>query len=194
MLCVLAVAALAAPAAAWAQGDNAPIFRRFSSPMARSETRMRMLEVPVLLRPQGDPQAKVMQDQGIGYTIAAFPFNRVFSSVGIHFARLRWAPSDPRFASVEVKTLGVHQDVNFWLWHRFVFSFGLGLGIMDSLAMDTSGGFEHNLLPYIPVRFGLDVDLGDTVFLGARLAFTPFFASGFEAGHGRVLVSLGWVY
>lgn len=187
---------MVAPGAVWAQSDsgNAPIFRRFTSPPSRSETRMRMLEVPVRVRPQGDPQADVGQDQGIGYTVAALPFNSVFSSVGVDFARLRWAPTDPRAASVEVKTLDGHQDVNFWLWRRFVFSFGLGLGVMDSLVIEPNGGFEHHLLPYIPVRFGLDVALYDKIFVGARLAITPFFSSGFEAGHARLLVSLGWAY
>ncbi|HKI97368.1 MAG TPA: hypothetical protein VKB51_02725 [bacterium] len=192
---MVALMAAVAPAQVWAQAEgNAPIFRRFSTPPSRTETRLLMFEVPVALRPQTDPQAEVTQNQGIGFRIAALPFNRVFGTVGMDFARVRWTPSDPGVSSTEVRTLDANQEVNFWVGHHVIVGFGIGLGILDSLVQKTNGRFEHNLVPYIPVRLGVDLSLWDKVFVGLRAVATPFFATGVEAGHSRLLLEVGWAY
>jgi hypothetical protein len=199
VLSLLVLLSVAVPVLVRAQSDSGetPIFRRFTSPPERSETRLRLFEVPLRLRPQTDPQAKVTQDQGFGYTVAALPFNRVFASVGVNFARVRWTPTEPGFSSSEVRTLDVHQDLDFWLWRRLVLSLGLGLGIMDGLVVKADGGFQHNLIPYIPVRIGLDVVLWQEVFVGLRVVAVPFFGQDnqdYEIGHSQLLLSAGWAY
>jgi hypothetical protein len=183
------------PAPPWAQFQNdEPIFRRFTTPPTRSERRLRIFEVPVALRPQTDPRAEVQEDLGIGYTMATQPFNRLFVSAGFDFARLTWQPSDPAILRAQVRQLDVHQNLNAWLWRRLIVGVGFGLGVLDGLVLNADGTFEHNLVPYVPVRVGVGILLGDKVYVGLRAVATPFFGEGHEIGHSRLLLGLGWVY
>lgn len=193
LLCVLALGLALAPPQLLAQtGGDQPIFRRFSSPPRRSVTRLRMLEVPVALRPQTDPDAKVHENVGLGYLVGFQPFNRVFTTGAVTFGRMSWTPSDPAVASAKATQLDASQGINFWLGSVFSLGFELGLGVLDSLVVNTDGTFEHNLVPYIPVRLGLMAALGDRVFLGLRLATTPFFGEGHVTGQSRLLFGIGW--
>ena len=199
LLCVLAVVA-ALPAPGWAaepttqlQSDQ-PIFRRFSTPPRRSEARLRIFEIPVAVRPQTDAQADVFENLGIGYTVASLPFNRVFASVGFDFARMSWTPTNPEILSAKVREFEVHQNLNFWLWRTVIVSFGLGLGVMDGLVVKQDGKFEHNLVPYIPVRLGLGYMIADKVYVGLRAVAVPFFGDGHEVGQSRLLLGFGWAY
>ncbi len=195
LLCILALGLTVAPSWAPAQlQSDEPIFRRFSNPPARSEARMRMFEFPLLLQPQADPGAQVHENKGIGFLVAGQPFNHVFVSLGFNFARLSWKPGDPAVNRVEVKQVDVFQSLNFWLWRRFVVDIGLGLGVLDDLVTNADGTFEHNVVPYIPLRLGVSVVLGNRVFVALRGVGTPFFGQGHEVGHARLLLGLGWSY
>jgi hypothetical protein len=195
LLCLLALGVVAVPPGASAQlKSDEPIFRRFNAPPSRSESRMRMFEFPLALRPQTDPDAEVHENKGIGYLVAVQPFNRVFASVGFNFARLSWKPTDPTINRVEVKQLDVFQSVNFTIGRRFVIDFGLGIGVLDGLVTKGDGTFEHNLVPYIPLRLGLSLILWNKVFVALRGVGTPFFGEGHEVGHSRLLLGLGWSY
>ena len=195
MLCLLTLGLAVAPSWAAAQlKSDEPIFRRFNSPPARTESRMRMFEFPLVLRPQTDPGAQVHENKGIGFLVAGQPFNRVSVSLGFNFARLSWKPSDPAIERAEVKQLDVFQSLNFWLGRRFVIDVGLGLGVLDGLVTNVDGRFEHNLVPYVPLRLGLSLVLGNRVFVALRGVGTPFFGQGHELGHARLLLGLGWSY
>lgn len=174
--------------------DDASIFRRFSTPPQRSDRRLRFIEVPLALRPQTDPGAEASENIGFGYTVGFQPFNRAFSSVGFHFARMEWRPSDPAIASVDVKQIDLSQSLNFWVGRTVFFSVGLGLGLLDSLVVNQDGTFEHNVVPYLPLRTGATVVLGNSVFVGLTVASTPFFGTGPVAGQSRLSLGLGWTY
>ena len=175
------------------QGQE-PIFRRFTTPPRRSETRLRIFEAPVVLWPQADPHPVVSRKAGIGYTVGAQPFNRAFLTAGFDFAALRWRPSNPDVASAEVHELDVHQNLNFWLGRVAIVSLGVGIGVLDGLVQNTDGSFEHNLVPYIPFRLGVGFILWDKVYVGLRGVAVPFFGKGHEIGQSRLLLGLGWVY
>jgi len=170
------------------------IFRRFFTPPRRTESHLRIFEVPFHVRPQTDPQADVRENLGFGFSVASQPFKRTFGSLGFDVGRMRWRPSDPSVTSAEVKQFDANQSVNIWVARTFVISFGLGLGIIDGLVTRNDGTFEHTIVPYIPVRLGVSVSLWDKVFLGLRMATTPFFGEGHQVGQTRLLLGLGWVY
>lgn len=199
LLCVLVLAA-ALPVPGWAmepaaqmQSDES-IFRRFTTPPRRSEARLRIFEIPAAVRPQTDSQAEVHENLGIGYTVAVLPFNRAFASVGFDFTRIAWTPTNPEVISATVRQLAVHQNLNFWLGRTFIVGVGLGLGVMDGLVVKRDGTFEHNLVPYIPVRLGLGLMIRDRVYVGLRAVAVPFFGEGHEVGQSRLLVGFGWAY
>jgi hypothetical protein len=65
---------------------------------------------------------------------------------------------------------------------------------MDGLVVKRDGTFEHNLVPYIPVRLGLGLMIRDRVYVGLRAVAVPFFGEGHEVGQSRLLVGFGWAY
>lgn len=174
--------------------NDEPIFKRFSTAPKRQETRLRIFELPVGLRPQTDPQAERIDNLGLGYEVGIRPFDRVFVSLGFNWGRMAWAPTGPIAERAEVKQIDVSQSLNFWVGRLMVISVGFGVGLMDGLVVNRDGSFEHSVVPYIPARFGVGALLGDTVWVGLRLASTPFFAQGHAVGQSRLLLGLGWVY
>lgn len=179
----------------WAQGTgDEPIFRRFSTPPRRSDSRLRLFEVPVALRPQTDADAEIEENVGLGYEIGFQPFNRAFASAGISIGRQEWRPTHPGVALVETKQMDLYQALNFWLGRTFIASVGLGLGVLDSLVLRENGTFEHNVVPTLPFRLGLGVVLGDKFFVTLRGVATPFLTEGYVAGHSRLLLGFGWSY
>lgn len=184
-----------APEGATAQlSEDAPIFRRFSTPPRRSDQRLRLIQVPVALRPQTDSDAEVDENLGLGYEVGFQPFNRVFPSVAVTFGRMEWRPTHEAVDTVDVKTLDVTQSLNFWVQRTFTIGVGLGLGILDSIVVNRDGTFEHNIVPYIPFRLGVTLSLWDTVFLSLHGQAVPFFAEGYVVGQSRLLFGVGWTY
>ncbi len=193
LLLGLVLAAL--PLLALAQGaQDDSIFQRFAGRQEQRVTRMAMLEVPVALRPQTFPDAEIEENLGLGYTLSFQPENRVFTSLGIHLARMEWRPRDPNIDFIDVKQLDVTQSLNFWVERAFTISIGLGIGILDGLAVFADGRFDHEVVPYIPVRIGVAVPLSRRLYAGLRLAVTPFFADAPVRGSTRLLFGLGLAY
>ena len=155
---------------------------------------VRIFELPVGLRPQTDAQAERIDNLGLGYEVGFRPFDRVFMSLGVNWGRMAWAPTDPVAERSEVKQVDVSQSLNFWVARLMVISVGFGVGLMDGITVDRDGHFEHSVVPYIPMRLGVGAMLGDTVWVGLRIAATPFFVQGHSLGQSRLLLGLGWVY
>lgn len=178
------------PLAAREHGEN-PIFRRFTPERKTVTNRMAMFEFPVLLRPQTYSGAEVRENLGVGYVLALFPKNQVFTAVGINWARMEWRPSNPEVEVINIKQLDISQSLNFWLWRKFVIGLGAGFGIMDSLTLLSGGGVEHQIVPYVPLQVGLVIPLGGRLHFGLRLVHTPFMGSGAASGTTRLLFGLG---
>jgi hypothetical protein len=189
----VALLILAAHAGAQERRDDS-IFQRFSREQTYARTRMALFELPVVLRPQTSPDAEIVEHVGLNYLHGFFPQNRVFLSLGFNLARMEWKPLAPEIASEEVKQFDVTQNINFWVRRLLIISFGYGLGLMDGLVLYADGGFEHNLVPYIPVQLGVTVPLGERLFLGLHVMHAPFFGHGPVVGSTRLTAGFGFSY
>ena len=173
------------------EGEDIPIFQRFSNTRQSSPTRLTVFELPVALRPQNYSDAEIEENLGLGYFVAVAPQRQVFSSFGFSWGRMEIRPTNPEVDLIDIKQVDVTQNLNFWLWRTFTVSLGAGLGIMDSLVMLSGGGFEHEVVPYIPLRIGLAIPIGRTVTIALTAVLTPFLGSGAGSGSTRLMLGVG---
>lgn len=190
-LILLILIGSAPPHLAAQESGGKPIFRRFSRTREPVTSRMGLIEFPVLLRPQTYADAEVRENLGLGYVLAKSPKNQVFTAFGINWARMEFLPSNPEVVVIDIKQIDLSQSLNFWLWRTFVISLGAGIGIMDTFVILSEGTAEHQIVPYVPLQFGLIIPLRSRLSIGLRLVHTPFMGSGAASGNTRLLFGLG---
>lgn len=190
----LLLALLCVPLPAAAQGQDDSIFNRFAEGVETPARRQRMLEVPVALRLQTFREVDVERNAGLGYVWGIRPTDRIYVSYSLSIAQQRWSPKEGDIDRAESTQLEAVQHLNFWMGRAAVFSFGLGLGLMDGLVVFDDNDFITRYEPYIPVQLGLVVPVGDTVVTSLRASVSPFWGRGPVLSHGRLLFGLGYNY
>jgi hypothetical protein len=193
LLLLLPLASL--PPQAQAQTPReAPIFNRFAAALERPASRQALVEVPIAIQVQGDPDARIRENVGVSYVVSHQPRNRVYVSTGFTYGRQEWEPSNPTLADVKVYQLDITQILNFRIRNAAVISVGLGLGIMDGIVLFGDGRFKHRLEPYIPFQLGLGLPVGERFLVTLKLAESPFWGEGTVISHTRALIGLGYDY
>lgn len=174
------------------QGSDG-IFQRFSSGREVAKSWQAMLEFPVTARPQLDPGARIVANEGIDYVIAYRPESRIYFSRSFDYARLEWAPRN-EVKTAQVITLDVTEILNFSIARTFVMSFGLGLGVMHGVTVERGGGFQARFEPFLPVQFGLALPIGRSFMVGAKVVQSSFFGPGPVISVTRGLIGIGYNY
>lgn len=192
VLCLLPLQALAQ---AQEMGEEETIFRRFQLTRKVRKTEQKLFEIPVALHPQSDSDARIKKNFGFNYISSGRPDNRWYVSSSIGISKMEWEPSDPNINLVKLRTFDWSFLVNRLFSGWLVYSFGLGLGIMDGLIVYAEPGqFSERLEPFIPIHLGLGARLGDTVQVGLKLSHFPFFRQKPAIATTRLLFGIGFSY
>jgi len=171
------------------------IFRRFLQEREVPPSRQAMVEFPVAAAPQAERDAEILVNTGLTYVVSAHPKDRVYLSQSWGFARTAWRETGGSVGKVQVITLDISQVLNVSLWRKAVFSFGLGVGLMDGeIHYRDSRGLDTRLEPYIPVQVGLGLPVGRSFYGGLKVVQSSFFGPGPVVSLTRVLLGLGVNY
>ena len=186
--------ALLVPVAAYGQGPEDSMFQRFA--LARNPPRnfQFLLEYPVLLRPNNNPDADMVENTGLSYVVSYGPHNRIYVSRGYQFARMEWKPKEPNIAKEQVIEFGVSDYVNFRVRNWLVFTMGMGLAVMDGTIIFRDGDFQNRLEPFIPLHVALIFPVTSRMALSVKLSQSAFFGPGPGLSVTRLLAGLGFNY
>lgn len=190
---VLAMTAIG-PAPLAAQGDpseESTIFRRFGTGRVAPENWQFMPEFPVFLRPQADPDAKIVRNDGANLIVSFRPRNRIYFSRGYGFAQVSWKPKGGSVKKVEVTSFDISQLLNFSIKRTFIVTFGLGLGLMDAVIHERKGSIRNRLEPFVPFHFGLGIDTGTAINIAFKVSQHIFLGPGPVVSLTRGLVGIG---
>jgi len=180
-------------AAAVAQPDERSMFNRQTSAAQIEHLWQWMLEFPVTIRPQVLPDARIVANDGVNYVVSYRPEGRIYTSRSYGFARMEWEPGDAaRFA--HVNQYDITQILNFTIARTFVVSLGAGLGLMDGFTVNQAGDVQTRLELFMPVQFGLAVQLGRRFVASAKMIQSSFFSPGPVVSAARGLVGFGYNY
>lgn len=193
---VVAGSMMLLPRTAGAQfGDGDSIFRRFDSERSQVPTWQAMFEVPVAVRPSTMPDADIVANLGLNYTLSLRPENRIFVSRSYHFGRMEWKPVEADLRNIQVIEFGVSEILNFRLGESLFMGLGLGLGVMDGTIVYTDErNFDTRLEPFIPLHFVLGLDLGSRLVASVKVTQSSYFGPGPVLSVLRTLVGVGWKY
>jgi hypothetical protein len=184
-----------APSLADAQPEEEkPIFRRFALTRERPKFWQALFELPVQLRPQGQPDAEIERNLGLNYVTSFRPNNRIYFSRSLGFTRMEWLPKNSSQRRVKVKTFDITLILNNLLKSSLVTSFGIGLGIMDGLiTFNDERNFSTRLEPFIPLQVGVGLRLGRTQ-VGLKVSQFSFIRSNPIISNTRILLGVGFNY
>ena len=174
-----------------AEGSDS-IFNRFTEGLTPRASSLDILEIPVLLRPQGDPEAIASRNSGLSYVTGSFPRKSLYLTWATNVAQQDWIPSNPEFRSIAVRQIDLTLNLNAHLSRRLVLGMGLGPGLMDGLVIHTNGDFTHRLEPYLAGRLGFTVFAGENLVFSATVSASPFWGGRPLISHSRLLIGLGW--
>lgn len=178
------------PAAAqFDDGDS--IFGRKDTKKAQPPTEAWLLEFPVILRPQTSPDARLVENVGFNYVRAETTRSQSYNSIGFHWSRSKWEPTDPNWERVNVTQFDTNVSINTKIGQSGVFHLGLGLGLLDGLTTTPGKGVHHTLELYVPLQTGYTFYLGERFLLGLRVLHTPDFSDGPVYGSTRVYLGFG---
>lgn len=181
--------------AAAQEPESDPIFRRFEISRKRPKFWQVLLEIPVLLRPQGQSDAEIEKNLGFNYVTSFRPNSRVYFSRSLGLAKMEWLPRETGVRQVKVRTIDTTLILNHLFKSTLVTSYGLGIGAMDGIITFNDGRkFETRLEPFIPLQFGLGLRLGKTVQLGLKFSQFYFFRTNPIISNSRLLLGLGFNY
>ncbi|MCZ6532740.1 MAG: hypothetical protein O7A08_07220 [SAR324 cluster bacterium] len=184
-----------APAQEANEQEDHNIFNRFVLRREEPKNWQALIEFPVFLRPQSQPNAKVIKNLGLNYVSTFRPQSRWYLSRSIGFARMEWIPDNTAVSRVKVRTFQTLILLNRLAAHWLVISFGIGLGIMDGLVeFKDRRVFNERLEPFVPFQFGLAARVGQTLQLGLKISHFPFFKTGPAISTTRVLLGIGYNY
>ena len=178
--------------AAEAEEGSPSIFNRFTEGLTPRASSLDILEIPVLLRPQGDPNALASRNSGLSYVTGSFPRKSLYLTWATTVAQQDWEPSNPAFRSVSVRQIDLTLNLNAHLARRLVLGVGLGPGLMDGLVIHSDGNFTHRLEPYLAGRLGLTAFAGENLVFSATVSASPFWGGRPLISHSRLLIGLGW--
>ena len=175
--------------------EESSIFQRFALRRDPPKFFQTMIEVPVSLRPQTDPEAETTYNLGFNWVSGFRPLNRFYMTRSFGLAAMEWQPTDSAVEKVKVKTV----DLSFQLNHRstewMVTTFGLGIGMMDGLIyFNDERVFDPRLEPFIPVHFGMALRMGETWQVGLKYSQFSFFRSRPLISLGRIMLGIGYNY
>lgn len=189
------VMALLPPMVSAQFGEGDSIFRRFDSGRTQAATWQAMVEVPVAVRPSTMPDAEIVANTGLNYTLALRPENRLFISRSYQFGRMEWKPVEPDLRTVRVIEFGVSEMLNFRLGNAMFMGLGLGIGVMDgTIVYNDERNFDTRLEPFIPVHFVLGTNLGSSFVASVKVSQSSYFGPGPVLSVLRTLVGVGWKY
>lgn len=194
---LIAAMALAAGGVVLAQsgqdGQDETIFNRFAESRRRPKFRQILLEIPVALRPQTQPDAEILKNQGLNIVDSLRPQHRFFISRSIGLARMEWAPKPAEVERVKVKTLDISTIFNFNLKGPLLLHMGFGLGFMDGLVIfSDERNFETRLEFFIPLQVGISLALGEAFQVGVKFVHYNFFRTDPVISLGRALIGFGF--
>jgi hypothetical protein len=172
---------------------NISIFRRFAGGRETSHTWQTMFEVPVGVYPQTAPNAHVLVNEGLNWVTSYLPLNRVYFGRSIGYAHMEWEPGG-QLDTIEVVEWSWTEILNIAVRPWWVISFGAGAGFMDGMIFFKDGSFVHRFEVFVPAQIGTGFRLGQTWFLGFKLAQSSYFGPGPVASATRSLVGLGYNY
>ena len=188
---LIAAIALVDGGIALAQDDS--IFRRFAETRKRPKFQQILLEIPVALRPQTQPDSEILKNQGLNYVNSLRPQHRFFISRSIGLARMEWAPKAAAVVRVKVKTLDISTILNFNLQSTFILHLGFGFGIMDGLVVfSDERNFETRLELFIPLQVGISLALGEAYQVGVKFVQSTFFRTDPVVSVARTLIGFGF--
>lgn len=170
------------------------IFNRFTTSVEEDKSRQALFLVPVFLRPQTDPDAKVIVNKGLSYQRDFNPLDRVFTSLSFHYYRSEWEPSAPGLQKVQVYQLEIVPMLTFNLAKVLGVGFGVGLGLMDGLVEYPDGSYTRREGLYMPIRLGVSLNIANTASLAFVLAHTPYWSEGSMLSSTRAQFGLGYYY
>ena len=184
------------PPAVHAQfGEGDSIFRRFDSERIQAPTWQAVFEVPVAVRPSTMPDAEIVANLGLNYTLSLRPENRLFVSRSYHFGRMEWQPVEADLRNIQVIEFGVSEFLNFRLGNSAFLGLGLGLGVMDgTIVYHDERNFDTRLEPFIPLHFVVGMDLGSRFVASLKVSQSSYFGPGPVLSVLRTLVGVGWKY
>ena len=174
-------------------GQDETIFRRFAETRQRPKFRQILLEIPVALRPQTQPDAEILRNQGLTFVDSLRPQHRFFISRSIGLGRMEWAPKAASVERIKVKTLDISTILNFNLRNPLLLHMGFGFGIMDGLVIFTDErNFETRLEIFIPFQVGVSLALGEAFQVGIKFVHSNFFRTDPVISVGRTLIGFGF--
>ncbi|MBI3994139.1 MAG: hypothetical protein HY342_12765 [Candidatus Lambdaproteobacteria bacterium] len=186
--------ALLGPWSAHGQGAETSIFQRFAIDRDPPRNWQALLEYPLQLRPNSNPDADMVENTGLNYVVSFAPHNRVYVSRAYHFARMEWQPEEPGIAKEQAIEFGVSDFVNFRVRNWLVFSMGLGLAVMDGTIVFRDGDFQNRLEPFIPLHLALIFPLTARLALSVKLSQSSYFGPGPGLSVTRLLAGIGYNY
>lgn len=178
------------PAVSAAQ--EAPIFDRFAGVQAAPKAWQILPEFPVYLRPQLEPDAKVVQNIGVNFGVSFRPRNRVYFTRSYNFAQMTWEPKEGKVERVQLTTFDISQLLNISVKRVAIVSFGLGLGVMDGIIRFRNGDFKTRLEPYVPIHFGVGFYPFSQWIIMTRLSHAFFLGPGPVVSVTRGLLGVGY--
>ena len=149
-------------------------------------------EFPVYLRPQLEPDPKVVQNIGLNFGISFRPRNRFYITRSYNFAQMSWEPKEGSVKRVQLTTFGISQLLNFSVKRTAIVSLGLGLGLMDGVIRFTDGDFKSRLEPYIPIHAGIGFYPFSRWIVMGRLSHSFFLGPGPVVSVTRGLLGVGY--
>ena len=174
-----------------AQDEN--IFNRFAESRQRPKFRQILLEIPVALRPQTQPDAEILKNQGLNIVDSLRPQHRFFISRSIGLARMEWAPKLAEVERIKVKTFDISTIFNFNLQGPLLLHMGFGFGFMDGLVIfSDERKFETRLEFFIPLQVGISLALGEAFQVGVKFIHYNFFRTDPVISLGRALIGFGF--